>query len=232
MDMDGTTFDDAKGTILFKESFYQTEEDDFYFDDFQVISSFDGPIRTIQIDSPDIIQGSISGEFLVEDIPNLFRNGTHLKDHLMTATASQDDNDVFFLIQTERTWSRAKGGVLSVYHMALPPGSHIFKKFLFNSEAWNLHRLECAIAPLPHAGSGVGINYDKYHDGNPGLPAAFVGYSQIISEAMEGHRLGLRDHGSEIDPVTKKLYFKKEETPKFVSNDVTGDVYFESSDEE
>lgn len=75
MDMDGTTFDDAKGTILFKESFYQTEEDDFYFDDFQVISSFDGPIRTIEIDSPDIIQGSISGEFLVEDIPNLFRNG-------------------------------------------------------------------------------------------------------------------------------------------------------------
>jgi hypothetical protein len=163
---------------------------------------------------------------------DFFRNGTHLKDHLMTATASQDDNDVFFLIQTERTWSRAKGDVLSIYHTALPPGSHIFKKFLFNSEALNLHRLECAIAPLPHTGSGVGIKYDKYHDGNPGLPAAFVGYSQIISEVMEGHRLGIRDHGSEIDPVTKKPYFKKEETPKFVSNDVTGDVYFESPDEE
>ena len=48
---------------------------------------------------------------------------------------------------------------------------------------------------------------------------------------MEGHRLGLRDLGSEIDPATKKPYFKKEETPKLVSNDVTGDMYFESSDE-
>jgi len=49
---------------------------------------------------------------------------------------------------------------------------------------------------------------------------------------MEGHRLGLRDHGSEIDPAAKKPYFKEEEGPKFVSNDDTGDVYFESSDEE
>ena len=75
MDMDGTTVDNAEGTIEFVETFYQNEDDDFYFDDFLVISSFEKDIRTIEIKSPDIIDGKISGQFLVEDLPNLFRNG-------------------------------------------------------------------------------------------------------------------------------------------------------------
>lgn len=75
VDMDGRTIDDVVGTINFSQTFYQNEHDDFYFDDFTVTSTFDGPKRTIQINSPDIINGQISGEFLIEDIPNLFQNG-------------------------------------------------------------------------------------------------------------------------------------------------------------
>lgn len=75
MDMDGTTLDDVKGTINFTQTFYQNEHDDFYFDDFNIISSFQEDVRTIEIKSPDIINGNITGKFLVEDIPNLFRNG-------------------------------------------------------------------------------------------------------------------------------------------------------------
>ncbi len=75
MDMDGTNINDLEGTIEFAETFYQNEEDDFFFDDFLVISTFEGPVRTIEINSPDIINGQISGEFLIEDVPNLFRNG-------------------------------------------------------------------------------------------------------------------------------------------------------------
>ena len=75
MDMDGTSIDNARGTISFKETFYQSEDDDFYFDDFMISSSFNEDIRTIEINSPDIINGKISGKFLVEDIPDLFRNG-------------------------------------------------------------------------------------------------------------------------------------------------------------
>lgn len=75
MDMDGTTVDDAIGTITFRETFYQNVDDNFYFDDFKVISSFSDDEHIIEIDSPDIIDGKISGQFLVEDIPNLFRNG-------------------------------------------------------------------------------------------------------------------------------------------------------------
>ncbi|MEZ4883054.1 MAG: translocation/assembly module TamB domain-containing protein [Flavobacteriaceae bacterium] len=75
VDMDGKTIDDVQGTINFSQTFYQNERDNFYFDDFTVTSSFEGPKRTIEINSPDIINGQISGEFLIEDIPNLFQNG-------------------------------------------------------------------------------------------------------------------------------------------------------------
>lgn len=75
VNMDGKTIDDVVGTINFSQTFYQNERDNFYFDDFTVTSSFDGPVRTIDINSPDIINGEISGEFLIADIPNLFQNG-------------------------------------------------------------------------------------------------------------------------------------------------------------
>lgn len=75
MDMDGTTVNDAEGTIEFVQTFYQNEDDDFFFDDFLITSSFNGPVRTIDIKSPDIVTGMIKGEFLIEDVPDLFRNG-------------------------------------------------------------------------------------------------------------------------------------------------------------
>lgn len=74
MDMDGTTINDAVGTIQFSETFYQTENKDFFFDDFNITSTFEGEERTIEINSPDIINGRIRGRFLLEDIPYLFRN--------------------------------------------------------------------------------------------------------------------------------------------------------------
>ncbi len=75
MDMDGTTVDNAVGTIMFRESFYQNERDDFYFDDFTITSSFEEDEHVIGIQSPDIVSGSIRGKYLIEDLPNLFRNG-------------------------------------------------------------------------------------------------------------------------------------------------------------
>ncbi|MEZ4875181.1 MAG: translocation/assembly module TamB domain-containing protein [Flavobacteriaceae bacterium] len=74
MDMDGTTVNDAVGTIQFSETFYQTATKDFFFDDFTITSSFLDEERTIEINSPDIINGKIRGKFLIEDIPYLFRN--------------------------------------------------------------------------------------------------------------------------------------------------------------
>ena len=74
MDLKGTTVDDAEGTISFQQTFYQNEKDDFYFDDFKITSTFNKNIRTIEVISEDIINGKITGVFLVRDIPNLFMN--------------------------------------------------------------------------------------------------------------------------------------------------------------
>ncbi len=75
MKMEGNTIDNTQGSISFKETFYQNVTNDFYFDDFNIKSQKVGLKRSIEINSPDIITGSISGEFLLEDIPNLFKNG-------------------------------------------------------------------------------------------------------------------------------------------------------------
>ena len=75
VDMEGRTINDLVGNINFSQTFYQNEREYYYFDDFNVTSTFAGDVRTIEINSPDIITGKISGEFLIEDIPNLFQNG-------------------------------------------------------------------------------------------------------------------------------------------------------------
>ncbi len=75
VNMEGKTIDDVVGTINFNQTFYQNEREYYYFDDFTITSSFQGPVRTIEINSPDILNGEISGEFLIEDIPDLFQNG-------------------------------------------------------------------------------------------------------------------------------------------------------------
>ncbi len=75
VDMDGTTIDDIVGSFSFQQTFYQNQDDDFYFDDFKIASSFEDQKRIIDINSPDICNGTISGNFLIKDISNLFKNG-------------------------------------------------------------------------------------------------------------------------------------------------------------
>ena len=75
VDMYGTTIDDVIGKIQFQETFYQNERDDYYFDDFNILSSFSKGEHIIEVNSPDIVDGRISGKYLIEDIPNLFVNG-------------------------------------------------------------------------------------------------------------------------------------------------------------
>jgi hypothetical protein len=74
MQVVGTSEDDVQGSIEFKETFYQNELDNYFFDDFKVTASRSGSKRTIEVDSPDIIDGKVSGEFDLFDVPNLFRN--------------------------------------------------------------------------------------------------------------------------------------------------------------
>ncbi len=74
MKMKGTNLNDAFGFIDFKNTSYQNENDTYEFEDFIVESTFDQKVRTITVNSPDIIEGEITGVFKVEEIPELFKN--------------------------------------------------------------------------------------------------------------------------------------------------------------
>ncbi|TYP74193.1 translocation/assembly module TamB domain-containing protein [Aquimarina intermedia] len=75
MDMKGSGINDVVGTISFQETLYKNQKSDYYFEDFEVVSSFDTDnVRTISINSPDIIQGSVRGKFRFENVYDLFRN--------------------------------------------------------------------------------------------------------------------------------------------------------------
>ncbi len=74
MNMKGTTIDNAFGEILLLNTSYQNQNDLYYFDDFSIVSSFEGQVRTIGINSPDVISGQVEGIFQVDEIVDLFKN--------------------------------------------------------------------------------------------------------------------------------------------------------------
>jgi hypothetical protein len=75
MKMKGAGINDAVGEILFKNTYYKNQYDDFYFQDFKLTSSFDAQqIRTIEINSPEIIKGKIVGKFRFEELLSLAQN--------------------------------------------------------------------------------------------------------------------------------------------------------------
>ncbi|MEM9075483.1 MAG: translocation/assembly module TamB domain-containing protein [Bacteroidota bacterium] len=75
MDIEGNTLDNIVGQIRFSNTTYQNKNDTYYFEDFAVSSSFDtDTIRTVDINSPDIITGYVKGKFKVEEIGRLVQN--------------------------------------------------------------------------------------------------------------------------------------------------------------
>ncbi|WP_299439156.1 translocation/assembly module TamB domain-containing protein [uncultured Aquimarina sp.] len=75
MKMKGTGVNDAFGTISFEKTLYKNQNASYYFDDFEINSSFDSQnVRTITMNSPDIIEGSVKGVFRFENVYDLFRN--------------------------------------------------------------------------------------------------------------------------------------------------------------
>ncbi|GGG48753.1 DUF490 domain-containing protein [Bizionia arctica] len=86
MKMIGTTIDDAVGSIQFNKTSYKNHNDDYFFNDFEITSSFENKVRSIKVNSPDIIEGELSGEFVIRDIGKLFENAigsiyTNFKPH-------------------------------------------------------------------------------------------------------------------------------------------------------
>tara|TARA_B110000208_G_scaffold42682_1_gene56453 strand:+ start:278 stop:4636 length:4359 start_codon:yes stop_codon:yes gene_type:complete len=75
IDMKGTSIDDVYGVLSFKDALYENQNDSYEFKDFEITSMFDSnKSRTIQVNSPEIVNGSLKGEFRINELPNLMRN--------------------------------------------------------------------------------------------------------------------------------------------------------------
>ena len=71
----GNTIENLQGNVYIKETSYQNVKDTYVFDDFNVNSIFDAQgIRTITINSPDIIDGKVVGRFQFSQLGKLVRN--------------------------------------------------------------------------------------------------------------------------------------------------------------
>ncbi|QBA63851.1 translocation/assembly module TamB [Muriicola soli] len=75
MDISGSNLDDVVGNISFSNTNYQNINNTYFFEDFKVTSSFgQDSIRTVEINSPDIITGFMRGRFKVNELEKLIRN--------------------------------------------------------------------------------------------------------------------------------------------------------------
>ncbi|WP_226294046.1 translocation/assembly module TamB domain-containing protein [Aquimarina algicola] len=75
MKMKGQGINDASGSISFEKTLYTNQNASYYFEDFDIRSDFDEEnVRTITINSPDIVEGNVKGVFRFENVYDLFRN--------------------------------------------------------------------------------------------------------------------------------------------------------------
>ncbi len=75
MNIQGNSLQNIVGDINFRETSYQNINNTYYFDDFQITSTFsDDSVRTVTINSPDIIEGYMSGKFQVRELDKLVQN--------------------------------------------------------------------------------------------------------------------------------------------------------------
>lgn len=74
LDIVGNTFDNIVGKAEFKHLTYKNDKKVFSFKDFQVNSSIKDSIKTIEVNSKDIVKGKLEGKFLFKDILPVFQN--------------------------------------------------------------------------------------------------------------------------------------------------------------
>lgn len=75
MDITGNSLDNIVGDIKFTKTNFNNGNDTYYFEDFKIASTFENDsIRSIQINSPDIITGYMRGKFKVDELGKLVQN--------------------------------------------------------------------------------------------------------------------------------------------------------------
>lgn len=70
----GNSLDDLAGNIDVKNSLYINQKDSYFFKDFNITSSFKDSVRTISVNSPEIINGFAKGNFKFGELVKLAKN--------------------------------------------------------------------------------------------------------------------------------------------------------------
>ncbi len=71
----GNTFDDLEGVLHVKSASYLNTKEHYVFDEFQLTSSFDTDrVRTITVNSPDIITGKVVGKYKIDEVKKILEN--------------------------------------------------------------------------------------------------------------------------------------------------------------
>lgn len=71
----GNSIDNLVGKLEIKDVSYQNTKDYYFFDDFEINSTFDlNNVRTVTINSPDIISGEIVGKYKVKEVQKIVEN--------------------------------------------------------------------------------------------------------------------------------------------------------------
>ena len=75
MKVSGNSLDNLQGSVFINQTSYQNNKDTYLFDDFTITSSFDEDrVRTITVDSPDIINGKIVGKYQFGQLRKMVEN--------------------------------------------------------------------------------------------------------------------------------------------------------------
>lgn len=74
MDMRGKDINDLKGNIDLNNFIYKNENETLEFEDLQLTSRFEDEIRYIDVNSPDVIKGKLSGIFELTELPKITVN--------------------------------------------------------------------------------------------------------------------------------------------------------------
>ncbi|WP_255566905.1 translocation/assembly module TamB domain-containing protein [Flavobacterium litorale] len=71
----GSTLNNVAGTLQMSRLSYQNDRDSYYFENFFIESTFDKDnVRTITLNSTDIIEGKVVGKFDVNQVPKVVEN--------------------------------------------------------------------------------------------------------------------------------------------------------------
>ncbi|MBE9490773.1 MAG: translocation/assembly module TamB, partial [Bacteroidetes bacterium] len=132
MNMKGTNLDNAQGSVSFNNTLYKNQNDEYYFKDFSISSHFKDNIRYIDVNSPDIIEGSLNGKFRFRDTAKLLENslGNIYTNYIPHELASDQFINFNFKIYNK---------IAEVFYQDLKLGSNTFIKGRVESDAKNFN---------------------------------------------------------------------------------------------